>query len=304
MELYRQSNQKLRVALIGFGEAATAFVSGWINQVPAVFQAYDIKTEAGEDSKKQMFDTYQAMSVRGYDNVEDAVSSADVIFSLVTADQAEEAAMSVSRSIKQDAFYFDCNSCAPESKKRSSQLMHEAGGRYVDVAIMMPVHPRLNRTPALISGKYSNEALAIMKTLVMDAEKIGDEVGQASSVKLSRSIMIKGLEAITAECLLTARKLGVEQHVIESLEQSHPGFNWKTAAYKMLERMTTHGIRRSAEMEAAVSMIKDLGLPADMSKATARRQNQIGSLQLTAKDKFELADKLIDTITASGFEKL
>ena len=98
--------------------------------------------------------------------------------------------------------------------------------------------------------------------------------------KMLRSVMIKGLEALMLECLLAARKAGVERETLASLEASFPGFGWDTRAAYNIERVTTHGLRRAAEMREVVKTVEALGLPTDMSNATVAWQERIGALGL------------------------
>ncbi|CAG1006691.1 hypothetical protein RHIZO_03290 [Rhizobiaceae bacterium] len=166
--------------------------------------------------------------------------------------------------------------------------MEAAGVRYVDVAVMAPVRPRLHRTPLLVSGLNSDAALLVLGRLGMAAKAVSGEVGAASSIKLCRSIMIKGLEALTAECVLAGRHLGIEDAVLATLDETFPGFGWEKRAAEMLERAIVHGRRRAAEMRESAAMIESMGLPGRMSHATAIWQQQIGELEL-AVDGSDLA---------------
>src|SRR5690606_8058463 len=108
----------------------------------------------------------------------------------------------------------------------------------------------------------------------------GSEIGRASSIKMIRSVMIKGLEALTAECVLAASEAGVLDEVVSSLDASWPGANWGGRADYNLDRMMIHGMRRSAEMEEVVRTLDDLGVGSDMSQGTVVRQARIGTLGL------------------------
>ena len=99
---------------------------------------------------------YAAAGVEDGGNAPAALAGATLVFSVVTADQAEAAALAALPGLARDAFFFDCNSCAPQTKARSASQVEAAGGRYVDVAVMSPVHPRLHRTPLLISGPHAD----------------------------------------------------------------------------------------------------------------------------------------------------
>lgn len=269
------------IACIGFGEAAQALVKGWTGQGGLRFAAYDRKTDAAATAADKQQD-YDRFSVTGHVGPADLLARAEIVFSLVTADQAAAAAIAASPHLRPGAFYFDGNSCAPKTKQASAALIEAAGGRYVDTAIMAPVHPKLHRVPILLSGPHAEDAQAILTRLGMDARVEPGPVGRASSIKMIRSIMVKGLEALTAECLLAARLAGVEDKVMNSLAASgQGGGNREQAAYN-LDRMMQHGIRRAAEMREVAITVADLGLPGHMASATADWQQMIGDLGLDA----------------------
>ncbi|WP_235981959.1 NAD(P)-dependent oxidoreductase [Methylobrevis albus] len=290
-----------RVAFVGFGEAAQAFWTGWSRTALPAARAFDIATDlASRRTSKR--DDYRRTGMDGAATLPEALRNAEVVFSLVTADQANAAAAAAAPVLPRGALWFDCNSCAPQTKQASAALIEAAGGRYVDVAVMAPVHPRLHLTPLLVSGPHGDAALAALRALGMDAEVVSDTVGTASSVKLCRSIMIKGLEALTAECLLAGRHLGVETKVLATLEDTFPGFDWTQRAAGMLERAASHGRRRSAEMRETAAMIEQLGLPGRMSHAAAIWQQQIGELELKVgrTDPGATADAILSALNGKG----
>ena len=291
------SSSQFTVAFVGFGEAASAIVSGWAGAAPAPIRAYDIKTDTAGAVRAAKLADYEAAGVSPCTSAQEA-ADADVVFSLVTADQAFEAARSVAPGLRAGALYLDCNSCAPDNKRRSERVIAAAGGRYVDVAVMAPIHPRLHRTPLLMSGAAAEAALGPIGMLGMDATVVSANVGDASAIKLVRSIMVKGLEALTAECVLAGRHLGVEETVLRTLEETYPGFGWSERAAHMLGRMTEHGQRRSAEMRETAAMVEALGLPARMALATAAWQLEIGELGLEAGDaNYQCrADRILDKV--------
>lgn len=281
----KTKNQIGTVSFIGFGEAATAFVKGWGDNRPAQIKAFDIKTNdpdaAIRDGKNA---DYRALDVQGAVSSATAISDAEAVFSLVTADQAASVAETAARAFPKGAFFFDCNSCAPGTKRRSAEMIEAAGGRYVDVAVMAPVYPRLHKTPLLLSGVRAQEARGYLLALGMEPEVTSDEIGAGSSIKMIRSVMMKGLEALFAECVLAGRRAGVEKEVLTSLDKTYPGFDFQTKAGYMLERSMTHGIRRAAEMEEVALTVSELGLPNEMATATVAWQRRIGELKLDAGD--------------------
>jgi hypothetical protein len=87
--------------------------------------------------------------------------------------------------------------------------------------------------------------------------------------------MVKGLEALTAECVLAAYAAGVEDEVLGSLSKSHPGTDWPRAAAYNFERAIVHGARRAAEMEEVAKTLEDLGLYADVTQGTIAWQRRL-----------------------------
>lgn len=268
-----------RVAMIGLGEAAEAFATGWGPSVAPV--AWDIALDDAATAERPRARAARCGVTLAQSRAA-ALAGAGTVFCLVTADRAVEAARQASPHLAAGALWMDGNSCSPGAKRMAAQAVEAAGGRYVDVAIMAPVHPRLHRTPLLIAGPHAADAAAALDALGMQAEVVGDQVGQASAIKMIRSVMIKGMEALTAECLLAARKAGLDGRVLGSLAASNPATDWPAQSAYNLERMMVHGIRRAAEMREVAATLDELGMPSDLATATAQWQDRIGELALPA----------------------
>ena len=266
------------IAVIGFGEAGQTFASagGWGGRA----RVYDHLTDDAATRDGKWAD-YQVAGVVGSYTAADAVDGAEVILSLVTADQALAVAVDAAHSIAPGALYCDLNSVAPETKRAGARSIEAAGGHYIDVAVMSPVQPAAMAVPLLLSGAKAEDAAGALARLgFTNIRVVGREVGRASSIKMIRSVMIKGIEALSAECVLAASEAGVLDEVIASLDASWPGGDWGRRADYNLDRMMVHGLRRSAEMEEVVRTLDDLGVGSDMSRGTLVRQAAIGSLGL------------------------
>jgi 3-hydroxyisobutyrate dehydrogenase-like beta-hydroxyacid dehydrogenase len=292
------------IAFLGFGEAARAFLEGWRTNpaFKARISAYDIKTDSPDpEVRAAKRADYVAASVIGASSAPDSVAGAAAVFSVVTADQAHEAALAALPGLAAGALFFDCDSCAPQTKARTAAAVDAAGGRYVDVAVMAPVHPRLHRTPLLISGPHTEAAAQVLAALGMTAAIHEGPVGSASAIKMIRSIMMKGLEALVCECVLAGRKAGVIDTVLDSLDDTYPGFDWKKRSAYMLERVMAHGVRRAAEMREVALTVDLLGLDGAMSRAAVEWQQKIGDLGLRpapdeAADYLVLADAILGAL--------
>jgi len=265
------------IASIGFGEAGQAFARPGI-------RTYDRKV-AGAATRTALLETCRAAGVEGCDTPQAALADADAVFSLVTADQALPAARACAALLAPHALWLDMNSVAPDTKRAAAQAIAAAGGRYVDVAVMAPVLPARLAVPLLLAGPDAAEAEAVLRDHGFTNVAIaGPTIGEASAIKMIRSVMVKGLEALTAECALAAERAGVRDAVIASLDASWKPQGWETRIDYNLDRMMAHGLRRAAEMEEVAATLTALGVDPVMTRGTIHRQRMIGSLGLTPSD--------------------
>lgn len=251
------------LAIIGFGEAGKTFAraGGWRDAA----RAFDILPVRGAEMA--------AVGVIHASSASEAVTDAPLILSLVTADSALAAAEAASPYLKSGALWCDMNSVAPHTKAAAAAVIEAAGGRYVDVAILSPVNPARLAVPLLVSGAAAEEAITVLGGLGFTKVQLaGHAVGRASAIKMIRSVMVKGIEALTAEMMLAAGRAGVTDEVIASLDASDKASGWADRSAYNLERMATHGLRRAAEMEEVAETLESLGVEPVMTRGTIRRQ--------------------------------
>jgi len=296
----------MRIAFIGFGEAAQAFARGWreagLADAPAI-AAYDILFGV-EEAVARKHAECAALDVRPAPNARDGVSGAELVFCAVTADQVREAARSAALGLGVGQLYCDINSAAPFRKAEAAALVEARGARYVDVAVMDPVLPKLHRTPLLLSGAGAMQAAPLLEALGMSFEIVSDRIGDASMLKMIRSVAIKGYESVTMECIVAAVKLGIDGRVLPSVAKTlfrHPDFD--SLANHVSERVTVHGKRRAAEMREVAATLEHLGLPAFMAQATASHQQWVTDLGVrdafpgeVPKDALRIARALLERL--------
>jgi 3-hydroxyisobutyrate dehydrogenase-like beta-hydroxyacid dehydrogenase len=259
------------LALIGYGEAGSTFAlaGGW----SASARTYDV-------SERRRGAAAQA-GLRSCETAGEAIDGCRLILSLVTADQALAAAGAAAPHVSRDTIYCDMNSVSPATKQAAAAAIEQAAGRYVDVAIMAPVNPSHLAVPLLLSGPAAMEAQDELTALgFTDCRVVGLRVGRASAVKMIRSVIVKGMEALTVEAMLAADAAGVVGEVLASLEGSDRRLSWSDRADYNLDRMMLHGLRRAAEMDEAAATLEDLGVEPLLTRGTAERQRAIGGLGL------------------------
>lgn len=254
------------IALIGYGEAGHTFASaaGWEDRAAA----FDI-----DAARKAVMD---ADGIAACADAAAAAGSAELVLSLVTADAALAAATQAAPALRQGALFCDMNSVAPGTKRKAAEAVGAAGGRYVDVAVLAPVNPARLRVPLLLAGPDAGAAAeALAAAGFANIRVVGDQVGRASAIKMIRSVMVKGVEALTAEMMIAAEAAGVTDEVLASLDASDKSDPWAVRAAYNVERMTTHGLRRAAEMAESARTLDELGVEPMMTAGTIRRQRQM-----------------------------
>ncbi len=286
-----------RLCFIGFGEAGQAIASGLRDAGVNSIAAWDILFPRDEGATLKQ--AGEEIGARLATSAADAVANSDIIVAAVTAASSLEAAQSVAPHISGNPYYLDINSVSPGRKKETARLL-DGTARYVDVAILAPIHPKRHHTPLLLAGPHAQAMLPLLvDELEMQGVIASDEVGAAAALKMIRSVMIKGIEALTAECFLAAQRAGITDEVATSLKNNYPALDWpKVIAYN-LERMASHGIRRADEMEQVAVTLSELGIAPLMTQATVARQREMGELgkQDSVKAaKTEGADALLDVV--------
>lgn len=264
------------IAFLGFGEAARAFQATLAEARPALrFRAYDIKLVGPEAGAMR-----SAMAEAGVDCVNSAteLSGADWIISAVTADQSLIAIEPLLPALA-GGLVIDINSVSPDRKRETAKRVEATGAEYLDMAVMTPVHPRGHGSPVLIAGPQAEVLCPVLAEMGFSARVAGSAAGDATAIKMVRSVFVKGLEAITVEALLAAEASGCFEEILESLSASYPGLGWPDIAEYQFERTLRHGARRAAEMEESAATLDALGLNGGLAKQIAevqRRQSSAG----------------------------
>lgn len=257
----------VRFGVIGYGEAGQIFAAELLENGAAGVAVYDklFGTSAAEDRIAKAV----ALGVRVAGSAADAVRNVDVVISAVTADQARNAAFGVAADLVAGQIYLDINSASPGTKVACAERVDAAGADFVEAAVMATIPGLGLKVPILAGGQKAEAAARLLTPLGMNITPISDEIGRASSTKLCRSIMIKGIEALIIQCQVASQCWGVEDDVFASLAKSYPGIDWADLAVRMRGRVNKHGTRRSAEMREAAEMVRMLGMGASLCAGVA-----------------------------------
>lgn len=260
-----------KIGFVGFGEAAYHIAKGLRGENVQRVYAYDIHTNDPKLGVK-IQNRARELDVTLVDSPAVLAAETDVIVSAVTADQAVRAAEAIGTHLTVRHLYADLNSVSPKAKERVAQAATANGAAFCEIAVMGPIPPYLHKAPLLLGASGAPRFQAIFEPLGMRMEIVStDRVGRAAAVKMFRSIVYKGIEALLFECVLGAGQYGAEERVFASLSESLPGVDWKKLADYMVGRVVVHGERRAREMDEVAKTLEELGIEPMMATATARR---------------------------------
>lgn len=264
------------VAIIGFGEVGPIFARA-LAQSGIHVATFDIKLD-DDTTRAAILKRASDSGAHAAQNLPAALNGAQLVFSAVTASQAEAVASACAPRLAAGQTFVDLNSVSPAVKQRNSKAVESHGAHYVEAAVMAPVPPQGIRVPMLLGGRTAAQAADTLNALGMRAQAVAAEVGLASAIKLCRSIMIKGMEAMCVQSMLAAREFGVDDRVLASLAASFPGIGWDSGyeAY-LIGRVVEHGQRRSEEMREAAAMLDGLGMSSELANAIANIQEQLAA---------------------------
>lgn len=268
--------QGTRLGLIGYGEVGGIFCAGLKAQVDSV-HAWDTKL-ADAAASAPLRDRAARDGVILCDSAAALCAAADLVISAVTASNTVAVAREAAAHLRPGTVFLDLNSASPGAKREAAGLIEAAGGHYVEAGVMTSVPPYGIRVPMLLGGPHAETLAQRLRAFGMDATAVSPELGVASAIKMCRSVMIKGLEALVIESYTAARAYGVEDYVLPTLQETFPSIDWTEQGRYFYSRVVKHGRRRAEEMREVANTVREAGFEPWMAAATAEKQDWVAGL--------------------------
>jgi 3-hydroxyisobutyrate dehydrogenase-like beta-hydroxyacid dehydrogenase len=273
-DLEKRSMQFKQLGLVGYGEVGKIFSAGFKPQVETV-SAWDLKLAQGHPLQAAELAHAAQAGVQACSSLQDLCAQADCIISAVTASNTLAVALETAQHIRPGTIFLDLNSASPGTKQQAAAAINSAGGHYVEAGVMTSVPPYGIRVPMLLGGAQAQALAQTLCAFGMDAKAVAVEIGVASAIKMCRSVMIKGLEALVIESYSTARHYGVEGHMIPTLAETFPSIDWEQTGAYFFSRVALHGKRRAEEMREAANAVREAGFEPFMAAAIAEKHDWI-----------------------------
>ena len=264
------------IGLIGYGEVGSIFGAGLRAQPGiATVRAWD---RLFAPPGAALADRATSAGVAAQHSMQALCAASDLVISAVTASGTLAAAQEAAPHLRPGTVFLDLNSASPGTKQQAAALVDAVGAHYVEAGVMTSVPPYGIRVPMLLGGARAAELAQVLQRWGMDAKPVSQQLGVASAIKMCRSVMIKGLEALVIESYATARRYGVEDHVLPTLAETFPAIDWPRQGAYFFSRVVQHGKRRAEEMREAANTVQEAGFAPLMAAAVADKQQWVADL--------------------------
>jgi 3-hydroxyisobutyrate dehydrogenase-like beta-hydroxyacid dehydrogenase len=195
-----------------------------------------------------------------------ACAGADVVLVFTGAAAARSVAQECLPVLPAGSCYADFTSSSPHVMQELGQLPGAA--LFADVAILGPVPTQGVKTPLMVSGPGSRAVAELLSPLGADVEIADGEPGAAMAHKLLRSVLMKGMASIVVEAVTAGRAAGLEDWIRAQIARQLAG-DGQAVIDRFLTGTAKHAVRRSKEMQDTASYLSDLGVPSEMTAASA-----------------------------------
>ena len=264
-----------KIGIIGYGEVGKIFAAGLQAKSGVTHMAaWDLKFKDEASGGVELAHAAQA-GVSACASMQSLCEASSFIISAVTASNTFAVAQEAARHIKAGTVFLDLNSASPGTKQECAALMDAAGGQYVEAGVMTSVPPYGIKVPMLLGGIEASKLREALSNWELDVNVVSDKIGVASAIKMCRSVMIKGMEALVIESYTTARAYGVEDHMIATLQETFPSIDWHSQAAYFFSRVAQHGKRRAEEMRESARTVEEAGFESIMTTAIAAKQQWV-----------------------------
>ncbi|UQZ82102.1 NAD binding domain of 6-phosphogluconate dehydrogenase [Paenibacillus konkukensis] len=274
----------MQLGFIGFGEAAFSISCGLKEQGIGDLVAYDPVWDHPTYGA-QVQGRAETAQVELAKTPEEVLRRANVLIVAVPADKALGVSETVKPHLKAGDLYIDVSAASPKVKKAIWETIGETGAALVDAAMVGALLVDKHKVPILASGSGTDRFMELMTPLGMNITKVSETPGDASAIKLIRSIFMKGFAALGIELLEAAHHFNVEQLVISGIGDSLDGKSFEWSLNRMVTGTAIHAQRRIVELEGSIEMLRESDIDSVMSEAVKAKLKRVASHQL--KEKFQ-----------------
>lgn len=230
--------------------------------------------------------------------MEELLSRVEAVISCVTGAMAASVAEEAAPFLGTGHLYVDVNTAAPQVKEQVAGIVEKTGAEFTDAAMMGAIPTFLHRVPILASGGGAERFRLAMQPYGMNIRVIGTKPGQASAIKMFRSIFMKGMLSLFLEMLTATHRYGVDEMVLGSIAESMDGVPFLETARLQMTKGVVNAGRMAHEMEEVIATLEGMDLPAGMSRAAMEKLHWCAGFGLRERYGGELPKNLAEVLRA------
>lgn len=287
----------MKLGFIGFGGAGYGLAKGLHQAGLAEIHYYDRMQQTppyAEVIRRHAEETGALPAGR----MEELLSHVEVVISCVTGAMAVSVAEEAVPFLAPRHLYADVNTSAPQVKESVAAIVEPTGAAFVDAAMLGAIPTFLHRVPILASGGGAERFLLAMQPYEMNIRVIGPKPGQASAIKMFRSIFMKGMLSLFIEMLTATHRYGVDEMVLGSIAESLDGVPFLETARLQMTKGVVNAERMAHEMEEVIATLEGMDLPAGMSRAAMEKLVWCTGFALRERYGGELPKSLAEVLQA------
>ena len=267
------------LGFVGFGEAAFGITMGLKSEGFEYITAYD-KAYQQPPQSKIITERAKTAEIELLPSVEKVLEVSNMVISATSASEAVNVANAAAPFLRKGDIFVDVNAACPDTMKEVFDILRKTDCIFVDVAMMADVKSNRHKVPMFVSGPGAERFENLMSPYGMNIRIVGDAPGQASAIKMVRSVFTKGVEALLMEVFTAAQEYKIVDLTMENLAKSMDSTTFEKRANVLLGKTAIHSARRIHEMEDVIKTLNSLGVDSIMSRATLENFIRIERLGL------------------------
>ncbi|MGN7313068.1 DUF1932 domain-containing protein [Alkalicoccobacillus gibsonii] len=270
----------MKIGFLGFGEAAFELSTGLKEEGLQSIQAFDVMAD-DETFGPKIKDRAQRVGIELKTTLTELVTDIEVLFVAVPASKALEVSKNVRDQRNGNTFlYVDVSASTPKVKQDIEAGLTEDGIAFVDAAMLGPLPVYKHKVPISVSGNGTDELIAKMEPYHMNITPVGKRAGDASAVKLIRSVFMKGLVGLYLETLEASEAFNVSEEVLSSLENTMDSHSFIDTLNRLVTGSAVHAERRAFELSGSIEMLQEAGINANLTQAAKDRLVELAEVSV------------------------
>lgn len=250
----------ITLGFIGFGELAQGLAKGLKGEGLAKIKTFDKAVADGTEADKKMQAAAETMGVTVAGSLAELIEGSDLVFSTVTPAAAVVVGKAAAALLKPGQLYCDLNSCTPAFKRQSQAEVAKSGADYLDVGVVGGISLQGHRIPCLVCGEAGPKLKELMDPYGMSLTLVEGEIGTAALMKMLRSVVLKGIEALMLEMFMAAQTYGLDETMMANVAATFNRGDFEAYSDMLMSTHGLHAARRCDEAEMIRDTIKETGV--------------------------------------------